>query len=66
MDEKVKEEAKDLRIGDPRRSYIRDEIDEAAAALYAARRGFNPPERPNGFLNDIETSSWARWREAAA
>lgn len=54
-----------LRGGDPMRPYIVDAIDEAAAALYASR-GFAPPERPNGFLNDGELQQWERWRDKAA
>jgi hypothetical protein len=55
---------KHLRIGDPFRPYIQDATDEAAAAMYAAR-GFNPPEKPDGFLDDDEVGSWERWRKAA-
>ena len=52
-----------LRIGDPLRPYIRDAIDEAVARVYA-QRGFNPPERPSGFLDEGERATWERWREA--
>jgi len=42
--------------------YVRDAIDRAAFDLYY-QTGFNPPTRPDGFLDDGERAAWERWRE---
>lgn len=49
---------------DKERSYIEDEIDELAFEFYR-KSGFNPPTRPNGFLDDHERAMWATWRGRA-
>ena len=44
--------------------YVKDELDIAAFNLYA-KRGFLPPTRPDGFLDDMERGAWDRWRAKA-
>lgn len=41
--------------------YVKDEKDIAAYNLYS-QRGFVPPQRPDGFLDDAEKASWEKWR----
>ena len=60
------------KLPDPKRAYMKDDLDVAAYKLYLrsgsnlrAAAGFHPPERPDGFLNESEMASWERWRQKA-
>jgi hypothetical protein len=45
--------------------YVVTEDDIAAFNAYAAR-GFLPPQRPDGFLDEDEEACWLRWKEKSA